>query len=330
MKKGYSKYIIFLLLIVLIISSLIIIKNKQTPKEIVIKASALRLEETINYTEELKVDIENGNDINIKTKTKDAYLIDNYKNKYLFYFDNNEVKVYNTFENKSYTIDKIKPEYTTDFVIDDNDNFIGVIYSTDLNEHNSYLLIDGNEVLYNQKYDYLVSLGSKYLTASKYDKNGKQLGAYLLNATKEEKPLIKKEYKTDEYYGFYELGKKYITFEFDNIIEIYDIETLKLIYKTKSANTVDNEGNSRFIVNADSNDTIYIYDYSVFKELDNKGNVIKTNKNINGCVDLIDKYVMNTNNKKLTITDIDNNIFQIANLNNGKLDYYEYIKMMWR
>ena len=59
--------------------------------------------------------------------------------------------------------------------------------------------------------------------------------------------------------------------------------------------------------------------------LDSKGKEVKKSKKQINATYLVDKFIINTSNKKVTITDIDNNTFEIATLENGKLDSYEYI-----
>ena len=342
-KQNKKNYIICILLVVIIIAILLLVKFLKSPKEVEIKASALRIEETTNYSNELKVYLEPylrdgvynicydedtcGKEyLTIKTETTDAYLLENYKYKYFFYTDGDKVKVYDTSEKKSYSFDKLKSNYNCDFIINNEDDLIGVVYSTDINDHSNYLLVDGNEILYKGKYDYMISIGPKYLAANKYDKDGNQIGAYIINANKEEKPLISKEFITDEYYGFYDLGNKYITFEYSKKFEIYDNDTLKLIYKSNKANLEDGNGYPRFLYGVDSKDNIYIYDDKYLSILDSGGKEIKKSKNEIYGIDLIDKYILNTDNKTLTIIDIDGVSYQIASLINGNIDYYEYVK----
>jgi len=337
MKNGFKKYIIYAILIV----GVLILVFKNNDPVILVKTSALRLEDASNFKKELIVDLEsnikkNGFDIcyfdseyckysslAIKTESDDAYLLGNYKREYFMYSDNNKVKVYNYDENKSYIVDGIDPSYNIDFIINDNDKLIGVVYSTDLNSPSTYLKIDGNKIMYDKKYDYIVSLNDKYLSSSKYDEDGNQIGAYILSNDEEKNPLLTKELDTDLLYSFYKLGNKYITFEHGDNIEIYN-NNLKLIYESNKANVLNVDGTPRLVINADYNDNIYVYEDGYLNMLDSNGKVLKKSINTIKGIDLVDSYIINTDNKELTITDIDNNKIVITSLNNGNLDYYDF------
>lgn len=342
MKKNKSKYIICFFLVIIIFVSLYLIKYLKSPIEMEIKTSALIQEDTTNYKEELKEEINSfikeeykvclnneeyckDNSIIIKTSTPQAFMLENYKYKYFFFSEEDKVKLYNRIENQTYSINHIKPDYSNEFVFDSNDNFIGVVYSTNNNNKVNYLVINEDKVIYKDKYDYIQSISPNYLSASKYDKDGNQLGAYILNAYKEKSPLITKEFLTNDYYGFYALGKKYITFEHGKNLEIYDNDSLKLIYKSKKLGLIDGNGNPLFLYGVDSKDNIFVYDDNYLSMLDSKGKEVKKSKKQINATYLVDKFIINTSNKKVTITDIDNNTFEIATLENGKLDSYEYI-----
>ena len=345
MKKRIFQYFACFAFIVLIVFAFLAIKNYKKPNNVIVKSSALIKENTSDYKEELKVYLDSNvkNDeyaicysnhnecgkeyLNIKTVSKKAYLIDNYKYKYFFYIDEDKVKVFDASILESYVIDGLDASYTTDFIIDNNDNLIGVVFTEDTNEHASYLLVYSDEVIYRDKYDYIASISPKYLTANKYDSTGKQTGSYIIPAYKEDKPIISKEFTTDEYYGFFDLGKKYITFEYDNKLEIYNSDTLELIYKTNIFGSIYASGNPRFLFSVDGDDNLYIYNDKYLNMLDSKGKVIKkSSKEIDG-IDLIDGYVINNDNNEISIIDIDNNINKISMNNNSKLDYYDYRKI---
>ena len=146
-----------------------------------------------------------------------------------------------------------------------------------------------------------------------------------MDATKEAKPLITKDITTEEYYGFFPFGSKYITFEWDKVFEIYDSNTLKIIYKTTKSNKMYADGSPMFLYSIDSKDNIYIYDDKYLSIIDGSGKVIKKSSEEIPGIDIVDKYIINNSNNELTITDIDNKTYKIASLINGNVDYYEYI-----
>ena len=218
MKRRILQYFACIIFIVLIIFAFLAIKNYKKPNSVIVKSSALIKDNTYDYKDELKVYLDTDSNgicyketkecgkeyLRIKTASKGAYLIDNYKFKYFFYIDDNKVKVFDSSIVQSYIIDTMDPSYVMDFVIDRNDNLIGVVFTEDLNETANYLLVYSNEIIYKKKYNYISSISPKYLTANKYDSNGNQTGSYIINAYKESNPLISKEINSDGYYGFFE------------------------------------------------------------------------------------------------------------------------------
>ena len=343
MKKGWAKYLLYAFLVFGVL--VLIFKENNPIEETDVYTSALKLEENSDiYTNELDVYLVNHSGeedydicylekdkcvkklLSIKTESEEAFLIDNYKHLYFFYMDNDKVKVYNNDEGKSYVIDRMKTDNYMDFIIDTNGEFLGVLYSTDLNERCSFLLIKGNKILYNRKYDTLISVSPKYLAAFNYDDNGNQTGAYLVSATEESSPIMSKELKSTDYYGYYRLGNKYITYEYDNIIEVYDNDTLELIFKTNKANSYDENDNLKYMLSVDSLDNIIVFEDKYLYQYDSKGELVKkSNKEIYG-IDLIDKYVLSTKDDVLSITDIKNNTIKIGSLEYGELEGYNYSK----
>ena len=339
--KNKSNIILKVFLYLLLIGGVLIILLKENDiSGINNHTEGLTLDDTSSYTNTLDIykmdsiyeedymddicyyyDKDNCNEkfISIKTNTDSAELLYYYKYKYFFYQDGAVVKVYNKDEDKSYTINNVMGDYyTLSFEIDYNtDDFIGVIFAKDRSDKPSFLYVKTGKILYDKKYDSLMLVDGKYLSANntseKYDKSegisrAKDDYVYLLDATEEKKPLL--EYKNNSEYfscNYINEGNNtsiYALYLDMFLKEIYNSD-LKVIYTSKSNNDYE------VLHSIDLSDNIYVYDENVITMYNSEGKKLKTSNKIDKVEDMIDKYAIVISDA-LYLTSVDNKSIKIT------------------
>ena len=248
----------------------------------------------------------------IKTESKNIEVLDNYKDEYLFFRDNNKLKMYSSDNEKTYQLN-LEDKYSNYSFVVVNSKFLGIIYED--NKLDGFYSVDLNKHMYTKKYNNINVVSEKYLSGSIYDDNnideGKQVKEELLSVS-EEKILLSKEVKTTSEFNsyFFKEVNGYIVLvssnENDQIYkEIYSSD-LKEVYKTSrdESYTVDAESFT-FVYGSDiGNDkNIYVYEDGYFSKYDQNGKLVKKTNKLEDVVLQIKEYVV-TQNENISLLDI--------------------------
>ena len=359
-KKNNTIRIVEILVIIILLAGLIYLlavkKEKDTniskdnninvneTKSEIVEEKGLVLEDTTKYTNELieyydtqekefcyydDISKCSSKKISIKTETNNVTKYNEYKDKYVFYKDNNKVKVYNNYTQKSYVIKDIGTNYFSySFYTDDlTDDFIGIIYyETDESYATYYSIIEG-KIIYDKDYKDMNFLSKDYVTGSEFEcsKNICTQNKTNLLSTKENKILMSYKYKKDPN-GYYENNIYYQLLR--NEKETYiclstfiDATIYLEIYNTDFKKLQEDIG--EFSASISKDGYLYIEKNGIVTAYDNNGKVVKKSEKYN-VLQIIDDYIVTIKNDKLVLITVDNKITEIASWNKNKNEYMIY------
>ena len=264
--------------------------------------------------------------ISIKVESKEAKKLDVYEEEFVFYKDNNKIKMYDYKKNKSYVIN-IDSDYNEyEFKIDNvTGELSGIIYTLKEDDYPSYYSVIDDKKLYEKKYRQLDFLSKDYLSSKTYtcEKSDTKFVEYdnctqetlkLLSA-KEEK-VIKSEnvikdddgYFDEQVFGiFYNKNGTYFYHG-----EFLDAEVYNSIYTEDLKKIASNSNEFDAGIGTDGN--LYINQKGVVNVYDNDGKKIKTSKKYD-IQRIIGEYIVAIKDNNLILATVDSEEIKLTSWN---------------
>lgn len=272
----------------------------------------------------------------IKTETKEASKYYEYQDKYVFYKDNNKIKVYDDKTKENYVINLPATYYSYNFCIDNLTNdLVGVIYSEVDGSFQTYYSIKLDKKLYDKKYQELMFLSDKYLQATSYEckENGgycNQSEIFLLSALEEKENLSYKLKVTKE--GYYEEHKSYGLLRNEKGTFIYletyvDAAIFDVIYNEKYEKVVSNTGEFDADIGSDGN--LYVNSKGIVTSYDQNGYKVKTSHKFN-VIQIIGEYMVVIDDNKLLLINIDGESVEISDWSKKYNEYNRFLSDWYR
>ena len=344
-KKGI---VISLLITLLIISSIFIYfmffnKSEYFNNEDIIKEKGLTLDNSSNYINGITIYFDKNEEyfcyyddiskcsnkkIFIKTESEDAKVFDEFEDKYVFYKDNEKIKVYNNYFKKSYVINIATNYFSYSFNTDDlSKEFVSITYLETDESFASYYSVTDDKIIYDKAYKEMMFLSSDYVTGSEFtcEKDICRQTKTNLLSTKENKVLLSHTFKkkTDGYYEenlFYQLLKNNKQ-TFICLSTFIDATIYEEIYNTDYKLLQQDIG--EFSVSVSSEGYLYVEKNGIVTAYNKDGNVIKKSDK-NNVLQLIDDYIVIVKNDKLVLMTIDGDYTDIVSWNKNKNIYNVY------
>lgn len=344
-KKGII-IVVLVLLILVGVSLYFIFSNKLKDNNNIedrINEKGLTIDDTSNYTNRLTIYYDKNEDffcyydditkcsnkkVYINTESEDARVYDQFLDKYVFYKDNDKVKVYNNYSKKSYVINIATNYYSYSFNTDDlSKQFVGIIYLETDESFASYYSVIDDKIIYDKVYKEMMFLSSDYVTGSEFTCENaicREIKTNLLS-TKENKVLLSHTFKkkTSGYYEenlFYELLRNekgtYIC-----LSTFIDATIYEEIYNTDYKKLQEDIGEFSASINSDG--YLYIEKNGVVTAYNKDGDIVKKSDK-NNILQLIDNYIVTIKNDKLVLMTIDGNYTDIIEWNKNKNIYNVY------
>ena len=269
-----------------------------------------------------------SNKIFIRTETDNIKKYNEFEDKYVFYKDNDKIKVYDNKKGESYIINIDSNYFGYNFNVDFlTKEFEGIIYFETDESYASYYSVRLNKTLYDKEYRELYFLSDNYLMGNEYEcesYNCRQTKTNLLSA-KENNKLLSYTLK-NKGNGIYEERMYYELLRNDKntyicLSTFIDATIYVEIYNTDYKKIASDIGEYSAAISSDG--SLYIAKDGITTKYNKNGEVVKTSEKYN-VLQVINDYIVTIKDDNLVLIDIDGIVKTITQWNKNDNEYVLY------